>query len=288
MFVNAFMRTLIMKNKYAISKNSHWVKCLAFIFLIFSVTHVYAAQTVDEILNEYYPYYNKKLECQSVVVDSSFYGVFSDSDNKAGYCVEIDRQVMVDIDVGKRLYVLVTGDIAFGEYDEGLTDSNDALFYQGLVGMFVLKPNGDGWKVESASPIMSAGAQGMGIRDWKLMHLAPNKWGFINEDGYEYLGYVVTSLTILMPNGQSIIKSSIINSNFSAYTDLCNDEVKRLCDDIKAKLQHIDTSKVINGFYPLTFMVNGRKDNKTYNNQVYKINYEPKTGYREPDNYPMK
>ena len=44
-----------MKNKYAISKNSHWVKCLAFIFLIFSVTHVYAAQTVDEILNEYYP-----------------------------------------------------------------------------------------------------------------------------------------------------------------------------------------------------------------------------------------
>lgn len=211
--------------------------------------------TLMGLLKPYYPFYNKTLKCQSVVVDSSFYGVFSADNNKAGHCVEIDRQVMVETNKGKRLYVLVTGDIKFGEHEQGLIDSNDALFYQGLVGMFVLKPNGNNWKIESASPIMSAGAQGMGLHDWKLMRLAPDAWGFINEDGYEYLGYVETSLVILTPNGQNIIKSSINNSNFSAYTDLCSDEVKRVCDDINAKLQRIDTSKVVDGFYPLSFMI---------------------------------
>ena len=49
------MRTLIVKNKYAIRKNNYWVKCLVFISFIFSVTNAYAGQTVNEILNEYYP-----------------------------------------------------------------------------------------------------------------------------------------------------------------------------------------------------------------------------------------
>ncbi|MBK3392623.1 hypothetical protein IQ457_01490 [Psychrobacter sp. M9-54-1] len=243
--------------------------------------------TLMNFLKPYYPFYNKKLKCQSVVVESSFYGIFSAEDNKAGHCVEIDRQVVVETNKGKRLYVLVAGDIKFGEHEEGLIDSNDALFYQGLVGMFVLKPNGNNWKIESASPIMSAGAQGMGLRGWKLMRLAPDTWGFINEDGYEYLGYVETSLVILTPNGQNIIKSSINNSNFSAYTDLCSDEVKRVCDDIKAKLQRIDTSKVVDGFYPLSFMINGRKNNKTYKNANYTFFYKKGQGYQIPDNYPI-
>lgn len=243
--------------------------------------------TLMGLLKPYYPFYNKTLKCQSVVVDASFYGVFSADNNKAGHCVEIDRQVMVETNKGKRLYVLVTGDIKFGEHEQGLIDSNDALFYQGLVGMFVLKPNGNNWKIESASPIMSAGAQGMGLHDWKLMRLAPDAWGFINEDGYEYLGYVETSLVILTPNGQNIIKSSINNSNFSAYTDLCSDEVKRVCDDINAKLQRIDTSKVVDGFYPLSFMINGRKNNKTYKNANYTFYYKKGQGYQIPNNYPI-
>lgn len=239
------------------------------------------------ILKPYYPYYNNKLKCQSVVVDSSFYGVFSAGDRKAGHCVEIDRQIMVETSKGKRIYVLVTGDIKFGEYDDGLIDDNDALSYQGLVGMFVLKPNGNAWKIESASPIMSAGAQGMGLRNWKLMHFAPNTWGFINEDGYEHLGYIETRLVILTLNDQNIIKSSINNSNFSAYTDLCSDEVKEVCDDIKAKLQPIDTSKIVDGFYPLSFTVSGRKNNKAYKNLVYTFYYQKGQGYQIPDNYPI-
>lgn len=240
-----------------------------------------------DILKPYYPFYNEALQCHSVVVDSSFYSVFSSDDNKVGHCVEIDRQVMVDTDAGKRLYVLVTGDVRFGEHNEGLMDSNDALSYGGLVGMFVLKPEGDNWKIESSSPIMSVGAQGMGLRDWQLMRFAPNTWGFVNEDGYEYLGYIETSLVILTPDKQNIIKSAINNSNFSAYTDLCSDEVKLLCDDIKAKLQHIDTSETVDGFYSLEFMVNGRKDNKNYKDVNYTIYYKQGQGYQVPDNYPI-
>jgi len=239
------------------------------------------------ILKPYYPHYNKKLNCQSVIVDSSFYGVFSNGDNKAGYCVEIDRQVMVDTDRGKRLYILVTGDIKFGEQEGELIDINDALFYPGLVGMFVLKANGNDWEVESASPIMSAGVQGMGLRDWKLMRFASNTWGFVNEDGYEYLGYIETRLVILTPNGQNIIKSTISNSSYSADTDLCNDEIKQVCDDIKAKLQPIDKSKVVDGFYPLKFTVNGKKDNKIYKNSSYSFYYKRGKGYQVPKDYPL-
>ncbi|MGP4119818.1 hypothetical protein ACT3N8_08380 [Psychrobacter aquimaris] len=244
-------------------------------------------KTLMGLLESYYPFYNKKLKCHSVVIDSSFYGVFSAEDKKTGHCVEIDRQIMVETNKGKRLYVLVTGDIKFGEHDEGLIDSNKALSHQGLVGMFVLKPNGNNWKIESASPIMSAGAQGMGLHDWKLMRFAPNTWGFVNEDGYEYLGYVETRLVILTPSGQNIIKSLINNSNFSAYTDLCSDEVKRVCDDINAKLQRIDTSKAVDGFYPLSFTINGRKNNKTYKNANYTFYYKKGQGYQIPDNYPI-
>ncbi len=282
-------------------KKLNFLKCIALVATIgymFFSSHVFAnipktntpisnKTLMGNILKPYYPHDNKKIHCQSVIVDSRFYGVYFNSDNKAGYCVEIDRQVMVDTDRGKRLYLLVTGDIEFGEHDDGLIDVNDALFYSGLVGMFVLKPNGNDWEVESASPNMNAGAQGMGLRDWKLMRFAPNTWGFVNEDGYEYLGYTETRLVILTPNGQNIIKSTISNSNYSAYTDLCNDAIKQVCDDIKAKLQPIDTSKVVDGFYPLRFTVNGRKDNKVYKNSSYRFYYKKGKGYQIPASYPI-
>ncbi|MGP9688329.1 hypothetical protein ACT3TH_04120 [Psychrobacter sp. AOP22-C1-C5] len=65
------------------------------------------------------------------------------------------------------------------------------------------------------------------------------------------------------------------------------------CAWIKAKLG-IDKTTVINGFYPLKITVNGYEYNHsgtqkmTYNNQVYKINYEPEKGYQAPENYPVQ
>ena len=41
--------------------------------------------------------------------------------------------------------------------------------------MFVLKPQGLGWEVEYANPVMNADASGEGLKDWKLIQVAPDK-----------------------------------------------------------------------------------------------------------------
>lgn len=94
MFVKIFMRNLIVKNKYAINKNSHWSKCLAFIFVLFSVTNVYAGQTVDEILDTYYSIYNETKQCRGIIANNgASFG--EETPHQSGYCIEIDRQLEV-------------------------------------------------------------------------------------------------------------------------------------------------------------------------------------------------
>ena len=51
-----------------LTKNNHWAKCLAFIFVLFSVTNVYAGQTVDEILDTYYPIHNETKQCRGLLL----------------------------------------------------------------------------------------------------------------------------------------------------------------------------------------------------------------------------
>ena len=165
-----------MKNKYAIRKNNYWAKCLAFIFVLFSVTNAYAGQTVNEILNEYYPIYNETKQCRGIMANNGS----SDGEGtlyQNGYCIKIDRQLKVQAKQGTRLYISVIGDIGFNE--DG-SEAYGAHVFSGLVGMFVLKPQGSGWEVESANPAMNAGASGKGLKDWKLIQVAPDKWGFIN------------------------------------------------------------------------------------------------------------
>lgn len=92
MFVKIFMRNLIVKNKYAINKNSHWAKCLAFIFVLFSVTNVYAGQTVDEILDTYYSIYNETKQCRGIIANNgASFG--EETPHQSGYCIEIDRRL---------------------------------------------------------------------------------------------------------------------------------------------------------------------------------------------------
>ncbi|WP_426138152.1 hypothetical protein [Psychrobacter sp. TWR1-1-1] len=165
-----------MKNKYAIRKNNYWVKCLVFISFIFSVTNTYAGQTVNEILNEYYPIYNEAKQCRGIMANNGS----SDGEGtlyQNGYCIKIDRQLKVETKQGTRLYISVIGDIGFNE--DG-SQAYGAHVFSGLVGMFVLKPQGSGWEVESANPAMNAGSSGKALKDWKLIQVAPDKWGFIN------------------------------------------------------------------------------------------------------------
>ncbi|WP_201560502.1 hypothetical protein [Psychrobacter sp. NC44] len=286
----------MVKNKYAVRKNNHWVKCLVFISFIFSVTNAYSGQTVNEILNEYYPIYNETKQCRGIIANNGS----SDGEGtlyQNGYCIKVDRQLKVQAKQGTRLYVSVTGDIGFNE--DG-SEAYGAHVFSGLVGMFVLKPQGSGWEVESANPAMNAGSSGKALKDWKLIQVAPHIWGFINihSDSHYIQSFSEYVLMTPDPKSKKVIYSHIAakattENNPIALSGCSKDRKVEYCTLLKAKL-NIDKTTLINGFYPLEITINGHKYNydaskkNTYNNQVYKIKYEPKKGYQVTKDYPLQ
>ncbi len=160
--------------------------------------------------------------------------------------------------------------------------------------MFVLKPQGLGWEVEYANPAMNAGASGEGLKDWKLIQVAPDKWGFINihSDSHYIQSFSEYVLMTPDPKSKKVIDSHIAakattENNPIAPSGCSKDRKVEYCTLLKAKF-NIDKTTLINGYYPLEITVNGHEDNyngsekKTYNNQVYKIKSEPKKGYQAP------
>ena len=242
------------------------------------------------------PIYNKAQQCQGIMANNGS-RIDEDVYLKSGYCIKIDRQLEVKTKQGKRLYVVVIGEVSFNK--EGGNDSGSHAD-TGLVGMFVLKPQGSGWEVEYANPVMNAGASGGGLKDWKLIQVAPDIWGFINIHSDSHGSMSFSEYLLLAPDHKSgkIIKSHIGGkSTFSntptAPSGCSKDRKVEYCTLLKAKL-NIDKTTLINGFYPLEITVNGHEYNyngsekKTYNNQVYKIKYEPKKGYQAPKEYPLQ
>ena len=242
-----------------------------------------AADSVMDILKPYYPLYNEALGCHGAIAPSGSVNGLTREPYMTGYCIDIDRQKVIETDKGKRLYILITGDVSFDEDGEevlrGHADS-------GLVGMFVLKPKGEGWQVESANPTMNAGSNGLGLGGWDLEQFATNTWGFINEHGDTHQGYYSDSLVILTPSGSGITQSWIgINFN-NENAGKCEDDMSE-CDDVKATFT-VDSSRVVNGFYPLELTINGRTKGKVYTDFVYRIHYQKDKGYIEPNDYPLK
>ncbi len=268
------------------------LKRLALIMTMFCGSHASANtpqtnsaisnETLIAILKPYYPIYNQTFKCHGVISGGHTYN--NGQKDEFGYCVGIDRQIMVKTSKGMRLYVMVTGDLEFdGDGDTRL--KGHAL--SGLAGMFILKPDGNRWKIESANPDMSAGASGYGLHDWKLFKLGPEKWGFVNEHSDLHQGYFESGLIILLSVGNSIVKS-FINSEFSnAGTGFCGEEQLPACEDIEVKLHSIDKSKVVGGYYPLKLVVNGNIDGKTYNNVIYTSYFNAEKGYQMLDTYPL-
>ena len=256
--------------------------CLSFGLLGF-VTNASAADSVMDILKPYYPIYNEALGCHGAIAPSGSVSGLTREPYMTGYCIDIDRQKVIETDKGKRLYILITGDVSFDEDGKEVLRGHGA---SGLVGMFVLKPKGEGWQVESANPTMNAGSNGLGLGDWDLEQFATNTWGFINEHGDTHQGYYSDSLVILTPSGSGITQSWIgINFN-NENAGKCEDDMSE-CDDVKATFT-VDSSRVVNGFYPLELTINGRTKGKVYTDFVYRIHYQKDKGYIEPNDYPLK
>ena len=263
---------------------------------LMSLSNVASAKSVNEIIKEYYPIYNKAQQCQGIMANNGS-RIDEDVYLKSGYCIKIDRQLEVKTKQGKRLYVVVIGEVSFNK--EGENDSGSHAD-TGLVGMFVLKPQGSGWEVEYANPVMNAGASGGGLKDWKLIQVAPDIWGFINihSDSHYVQSFSEYVLMTPDPKSKKVIDSHIAakattENNPIAPSGCSKDRKVEYCTLLKAKL-NIDKTTLINGFYPLEITVNGHEYNyngsekKTYNNQVYKIKYEPKKGYQAPKEYPLQ
>ena len=248
-----------------------------------------AADSVMDILKPYYPLYNEALGCHGAIAPSGSVNGLTREAYMTGYCIDIDRQKVIETDKGKRLYILITGDVGFDEDGEevlrGHADS-------GLVGMFVLKPQGSGWEVEYVNPVMNAGASGAGLKDWKLIQVAPDKWGFINIHSDSHWVHSGSAFILLTPD-KSNIRRSWVEAKYehsnggSGSAGGCSNPDASTCTLLKAKLG-VDKKTIINGFYPLEITLNGFEDDKVYKNQVYLIKYQPRLGYQVPNDYPMK
>ena len=252
-----------------------------------------SAKSVNDIIKAYYPIYNKAKQCRGIIANNGSSGIEEEL-YQSGYYIKIDRQLEVQTKQGKRLYISVAGEVGFNENGE---ESFGSHADTGLVGMFVLKPKGDGFEVEYANPAINAGSFGKGLKDWKLIQVAPDTWGFINIHSDSHYNQSFSEYILMTPDAKS---RKIIDSHIGAEVEYYNeatapsgcskDRKVKYCTLLKAKL-NIDKTTLINGFYPLEITVNGHEYNydaskkNTYDNQVYKIKYEPKKGYQEPKDY---
>lgn len=260
------------------------INSVLMVMLLGFATHTVAADSVMDVLKPYYPLYNEALQCHGVIAPSGSVNGVTNEPYMAGYCIDIDRQKVIDTDEGKRLYILITGDVSFDENGEKVLHGHAS---SGLVGMFVLKPKNEGWQVESANPYMNAGSSGYGLGGWDLKQFAPSTWGFMNEHSDTHQGYTSTSFVILTPKGRGIMENWIGAGFNSDGSDSCGGQGQRRCNDRSADLA-IDTSKTVNGFYPLKLTINGYNKGKNYKDSVYYLKYRKDKGYIQPDNYPLK
>ena len=258
------------------------------VIMLMSLSNVASAKSVNEIIKEYYPIYNETKQCRGIIAnDGSSNG--EGTLYQSGYCIKIDRQLRVETKQGTRLYISVIGDIGFNE--DG-SEAYGAHVFSGLVGMFVLKPQGSGWEIEYANPAMNAGASGEGLKDWKLIQVAPDKWGFINIHSDSHWVYSGSAFILLTPD-KSNIRRSWIEAKYehsnggSGSAGGCSNPDASACTLLKAKLG-VNKKTIINGFYPLEITLNGFEDDKVYKNKVYIIKYQPRLGYQVPNDYPMK
>lgn len=243
-----------------------------------------SAKTVNDIIKAYYPIYNETQQCQGVIAPSGSVNGLTREPYLTGYCIDIDRQKVVETDEGKRLYVLVKGDASFNKDGEAL-NYDDTRFNSGLVGMFVLKPKGSSWEVESVNPTMNAGSFGQGLSNWHLKRFAPNAWGFLNKHSSAIQGYYSDYLVILIPDEGDIRESWIGIDYNNEDIGKCEEDLLE-CDNVETAFT-IDNRKTVNGFYPLELTLNGLVKGKKYNNATYHINYQKGKGYIPPNDYPL-
>lgn len=243
------------------------------------------AQDVMTLLKPYYPIYNHANQCQGVWANNGSYDGQTNEAYQSGYCVKLNSQYTVNTTQGKRLYVITTGDVAFDKYGQVSSGSH---VQSGLVGVFVFKPKGDGWQIESANPYINAGSFGRAIDAWQFVKLGVDTWGFVGEHADVHYGIFESSKVILTPDGLGGVMDNWIATSYHDDSFGCLEakEQGKTCDGIDSVMV-VETDRVVNGFYPLSFIMTGHFLGKEYRYQDYRIIYKSNKGYVTPRDYPL-
>lgn len=231
----------------------------------------FAGQSLEQILDNYYPNYDRNEECL-------IYNSFNKSTEAyEKFCVKYNKQKTVTTTNGKRLYLLTQG------YSLERGTSN---FRKEMVGLITLKPDEKegGWLVESANPFMIIGQTQEMVQNWEFRKFSPTVYGFLGNHSYGINGGTSYSdMVIITPNDKSSLVSKI-DTHFDNNATYSCESNKLKCDNISARVD-INHSIIQNNFYPLDVIVNGKLDNKVYKNKTYRINYQKGKGYSIPKNY---
>lgn len=151
----------------------------------------------------------------------------------------------------------------------------------------VLKPDGkNGWEIEHNKAFEHSGgtAHCNWTKNWQIVEFGPNRWGAMGETSDYYINMAWVS-TIILTQNQNEIQESRIYTEFGSNVHDKDSQNEQDLNSLTASLT-TDRSRVINGFYPLTAAVNGRKCGEKCENKTYQIIYG-KEGYKAPKDYPV-
>lgn len=241
-------------------------KTLLFSLLLLSGTVF--AQTPEQIIRKIYPKYSQKNQCHQV-----------QNDDSGDYCMRLHKRKIRDTAQGKLMYLLYRGN--HFDFTENREDGAHVL--SGMAGFFVLKQkSGNDWELLASAPRGRVGSWGKAPEEWTFHEFGKDKWGFLTTSGYMNQGVVEDYYVLLHHNGGRKIGESVMGASFSnggsgGDTDL----------DSKIKILRNQTPS--GGFYPIQITVDGNVGQKKYRQQVYRMNFDTKSGkYIEPKNYVLK
>lgn len=192
------------------------------------------------------------------------------------------------------MYLLFTGNIF--NFEKGIADGMHVR--SGLVGVFVLKQTGNGWKLFAAQPHGWAGLFGNAseAKPWPFHEFGKDEWGFLILHSDVHNDYVGSTYQSFAHDGtkkatRSSIMAEVENMRVSggcsenSYKDRKNTTIerrKRLSElyNPSSRIKILKDSKASAGFYLLQLTVSGFDGPRKYTNKVFTATYNSAKGYR--------
>lgn len=189
------------------------------------------------------------------------------SHDETHYCAKVTNAEIKTLNGKSQLYVLVNGDYAEPELDAGHVT-------EGIGGLFIFNQVNNQWQLAATQPYITNGAYGSSqLGNFKLVQIAPDKFGWYGEYGYTSTGCTEVNKHIYAQVGnqiKAIFMADPLDSDCSGNGDGW--------DSYESKLTILSQKSAINGFYPI--QINAIEHD-------YPDNHNVKKGKVKESNYQM-